>query len=198
MSMFTTKGRYALRVMSDLACHEGWVSLRDVSERQGISRKYLEQIVSLMRAADLVEGQRGKGGGYRLTRSPKDYTLGLILRAAEGSLSPVDCLNCMTGEICPNIGFCTTAPIWRELGKLISDYLDSHTLDEITDPDLEGTGCIEYGVGESYFLNEKGSKIPHLPSSEEISQLVDLSKFSSSDKPSASKKRVHKSSERSA
>ena len=78
-SMFSTKGRYALRIMGDLATHPGWVSLGDVAKRQGISRKYLEQVVSLMHKAGFVESLRGKGGGYRLTRDPSQYTLGAIL-----------------------------------------------------------------------------------------------------------------------
>lgn len=83
--MFSTKGRYALRAMGDLAQHPGWVSLGDISERQHISRKYLEQVIALMHRAGYVESMRGKGGGYRLTRKPEEYTLGQILRAAEGS-----------------------------------------------------------------------------------------------------------------
>ena len=82
--MFSTKGMYALRAMADLASHDGWVSLGDVSKRQNISRKYLEQVISLMHKAGYVESQRGKGGGYRLTRKPEEYTLGELLRAAEG------------------------------------------------------------------------------------------------------------------
>ena len=97
-SMFSTKGRYALRIMGDLATHPGWVSLGDVAKRQGISRKYLEQVVSLMHKAGFVESLRGKGGGYRLTRDPSQYTLGAILRAAEGSLAPVDCLDSGQGH----------------------------------------------------------------------------------------------------
>ena len=104
--MFSTKGRYALRIMGDLAEHGGWVSLGDVAKRQGISRKYLEQVVSLLHHAGYVESMRGKGGGYRLTRKPEEYTLGSILRAAEGSLAPVSCLDCTSGEICPQIDSC--------------------------------------------------------------------------------------------
>ena len=107
-SMFSTKGRYALRIMGDLATHPGWVSLGDVAKRQGISRKYLEQVVSLMHKAGLVESLRGKGGGYRLTRDPSQYTLGAILRAAEGSLAPVDCLDCTNDRICPQFETCPT------------------------------------------------------------------------------------------
>ena len=92
--MFSTKGMYALRAMADLAVHEGWVSLGDVSERQNISRKYLEQVIALMHKAGYVESLRGKGGGYRLTRKPEDYTLGEILRAAEGNLAPATKVTC--------------------------------------------------------------------------------------------------------
>ncbi len=132
-NMFSTKGRYALRAMADLATHEGWVSLGDVSRRQGISRKYLEQVIALMHKAGYVESQRGKGGGYRLTRKPEDYTLGEILRAAEGSsLAPVACLDCSTGDICSRLADCPTVMIYRDLGKVTSQYLDSKTLKDIT------------------------------------------------------------------
>ena len=129
--MFTTKGRYALRIMADLAVHEGWVSLRDIAERQGISRKYLEQIVALLVQAHYVQGQRGKGGGYKLTRDPSEYTVGQILRACEGNLAPVSCLNCTSGEICPRTDTCQTLPFWLDLGKATSAYLDSKTLADV-------------------------------------------------------------------
>ncbi len=129
--MFSTKGRYALRAMRDLAQHPGWVSLGDVAERQHISRKYLEQVIALMHKAGYVESLRGKGGGYRLTRKPEEYTLGQILRAAEGSLAPVSCLDCTNDEICPIVDTCPTVTIWRDLGKVTSAYLDSKTLADI-------------------------------------------------------------------
>ncbi len=130
-NMFSTKGRYALRAMTDLATHSGWVSLGDVSERQNISRKYLEQVIALMHKAGYVKSLRGKGGGYRLTRKPEDYTIGEILRAAEGSLAPVACLQCTNDEICPRIMECPTVDVWRGLGKVTSSYLDSKTLADI-------------------------------------------------------------------
>ena len=132
--MFSTKGRYALRVMSDLAAHDGWVSLGDISRRQGISRKYLEQVTSLLLKAGYVQSQRGKGGGYKLTRDADDYTLGEILRAAEGTLAPVTCLDCSSGEICPRVGECATMPVWRDLGAVTSQFLDSKKLSEIVEP----------------------------------------------------------------
>ncbi|MBQ9058578.1 MAG: Rrf2 family transcriptional regulator [Atopobiaceae bacterium] len=129
--MFSTKGRYALRVMADIAAHDGWVSLGDVSERQGISRKYLEQIIATMTKAGYVLSQRGKGGGYKLARRAEEYTLGEILRAAEGPLAPVSCLDCTVGEICPRSDECPTKPIWVDLGKLTSGFLDSKTLADL-------------------------------------------------------------------
>ncbi len=130
-NMFSTKGRYALRAMVDLATHDGWISLGDVSERQNISRKYLEQVIALMHKAGYVESLRGKGGGYRLTRKPEDYTIGEILRAAEGSLAPVACLQCTNDEICPQVFDCPTVKVWAGLGHVTSEYLDSKTLADI-------------------------------------------------------------------
>ena len=132
--MFSTKGIYALRAMADLATHDGWVSLGDVAKRQGISRKYLEQVISLMHKAGFVESLRGKGGGYRLTRKPSEFTLGEILRAAEGNLAPVACLDCRRGELCERIETCTTVDVWRDLGRVTSSFLDSRTLEDILGP----------------------------------------------------------------
>ena len=129
--MFSTKGQYALRAMADLAQHDGWVSLGDVAKRQNISRKYLEQVISLMSKAGYVESLRGKGGGYRLTKKPEEYTLGQILRAAEGSLAPVACLDCTRGRLCPIMDSCSTISVWRDLGKVTSDYLNNKTLADI-------------------------------------------------------------------
>lgn len=129
--MFTTKGRYALRVMADLAAHDGWVSLGDVAERQNLSRKYLEQVVSMLVKVGYLNSQRGKGGGYQLARKPEEYSLGAILRATEGSLAPVDCLNCSSGELCEIRDTCPTLPMWRELGALTSSFLNSKTLADL-------------------------------------------------------------------
>jgi Rrf2 family iron-sulfur cluster assembly transcriptional regulator len=138
--MFTTKGRYALRVMVDIAQHDGWVSLSEVSQRQGISRKYLEQVVSLLVKAGYLKSQRGKGGGYRLTREPADYSVGDILRAAEGPLAPVKCLDCSSPNLCERAATCPTQPFWLELGKQTTAYLDSKTLaDVIAGASAQGT-----------------------------------------------------------
>lgn len=132
--MFSTKGRYALRAMADLASHDGWVSLGDVAQRQNISRKYLEQIISVLSKARFVESQRGKNGGYKLARPASEYTLGEILRAVEGNLAPVSCLDCTSGELCPKIETCNTVDIWRDLGKVTSAFLDSKTLADLIGP----------------------------------------------------------------
>lgn len=134
-SGISTKGRYALRVMADLALsqHEGWVSLGDISRRQGISRKYLEQVMSSLHKAGLVVSQRGKGGGYRLARPADGYALGEIIRVAEGSsLAPVACLDCTSGVLCPRAPSCPTLPVWQELGSLIAGFLDGKRLSDIT------------------------------------------------------------------
>ena len=140
-SGISTKGRYALRVMADLAAAQGetgWVSLGDISRRQGISRKYLEQVMASLHRAKFVVSQRGKGGGYRLARKAEDYTLGEIIRVAEGSsLAPVPCLDCSNGTICPRTKTCPTLPVWQELGALISGFLDSKHLSDIVD-DTDG------------------------------------------------------------
>ena len=130
--LVSTRGRYALRVMIDLAEHsEGaYVAMKEVAQRQQISLKYLERILPMLVEARLVEGVRGKGGGYRLTREPDEYTLGEILRAAEGDLAPVCCLE-RNAAPCKRAGDCRTLPMWKELDALITGYLDKRTLAEL-------------------------------------------------------------------
>ena len=128
----TSKGRYALRVMIDLAQHpdEGYVSLKTVAERQGISMKYLEMIVSSLKQAELVESTRGKEGGYRLSRSPADYSVGEILRCLEDNLAPVSCIK--DGELqCDKAAACVTLPMWKELDELTNSYLDGVSLQDL-------------------------------------------------------------------
>ena len=133
--MVSTKGRYALRVMIDLAEHqsEGYVPLKEIAARQEISEKYLESILKILVQEHLLEGMRGKGGGYVLTRPPEQYTVGEILRLTEGSLAPVacldgDCKGCSRSDECP------TLDVWKNLDKLINDYLDGVTLDQLVAP----------------------------------------------------------------
>lgn len=130
--LISTRGRYALRVMVDLAEHDGgdYIAMKSVADRQGISLKYLERILPLLVEQKMVEGLRGKGGGYRLTRRPEEYPVGEILRATEGNLAPVACLESGT-DGCPRMRSCRTLPMWKELDKLISGYLDGKTLADL-------------------------------------------------------------------
>lgn len=130
--LISTKGRYALRVMVDLAEHtaDGRTPLRIIAERQGISEKYLENILSALVRADLLSGLRGKAGGYCLTRSARDISVGEVLRITEGSLAPVACLDSEHLE-CEHASNCRTVEVWRELNALIGGYLDGVTLADL-------------------------------------------------------------------
>ena len=130
--MISSRGRYALRVMIDLAEHtdEGCLPMKEVAQRQNISLKYLEKIMPLLVAAKLVTGTHGKGGGYRLTRSPRDYPIGEILRLTEGDLAPVACLEC-NAQKCERTSDCRTLPMWSELNRRVNEYLDSVTIADL-------------------------------------------------------------------
>lgn len=130
----STKGRYALRMLIDLAQHqgEGYIALKDIAARQNISKKYLEQIVPILNKSDILNTNRGYQGGYRLAKAPDKYTVGNILRLTEGSLAPVTCLD-YNPVGCERSGECPTLPIWEGLNKVISDYLDGITLQDIID-----------------------------------------------------------------
>ena len=130
--MISTKGRYALRVMIDLAQNgdENFVSLKDVAERQNISMKYLEMIVSMLNKGNMVRSQRGKTGGYKLAKTPSEYTVGEILKLTEGTFAPVMCLE-EGAEACERAKDCVTLPLWKELNHIIDKYLDSVTLDDV-------------------------------------------------------------------
>lgn len=134
--LVSTRGRYALRIMLELGRHEGegCVPLPVIAENQQISEKYLESIVSVLAKARLVEGQRGKGGGYRLTRPLSECSVGEILRLTEGSLAPVSCLDGDTNA-CPRAGQCSTLPMWENLDRLINGYLDSVRLSDLLGED---------------------------------------------------------------
>ena len=128
----TSKGRYALRVMLDLAQHpeDGFISLKTVAERQDISMKYLEMIVSGLKKAELVDSTRGKEGGYRLNRSTSEYNVGEILRSLEDNLAPVACIK--DGNIhCEQASACMTVPMWKELDDITNAYLGSITLEDL-------------------------------------------------------------------
>ena len=134
----STKGRYALRMLIDLAEHssDGFVALKDIAQRQGISKKYLEQIVPILNKTDILKTNRGFQGGYMLAKAPDKYTVGEILRLTEGSLSPVACLD-QDPIQCERSNECPTLPIWQGLYRVISDYLDHITLQDILDQQRE-------------------------------------------------------------
>lgn len=123
--MISTRGRYALRVMIDIAEHSGgdFVPMKEVAARQEISLKYIERIMPLLTKENLVEGQHGKGGGYRLCRPPEDYSVGEILRATEGGLAPVACLEC-GAKPCSRAAECRTLPMWQKYYAMTNDFFD--------------------------------------------------------------------------
>lgn len=127
--MISTKGRYALRVMVDLAQHEqdGYLSLKDIAERQHISMKYLEMIVGCLNKAGLVVSLRGKNGGYKLAKPAAVCTVAEVIRATEGSLTPVKCPAC-EGSHCEQADSCYTFPVWKELDRVVEEYLSSVTV----------------------------------------------------------------------
>lgn len=128
----STRGRYALRVMVDIAENSdgGYIAMKEVAERQNISLKYMEKIMPLLVSEKMVEGLHGKGGGYRLTRDPNNYTVGEILRLTEGDLAPVACLEC-NAKKCDRTVDCRTLPMWNELNARINNYLDSVSLSDL-------------------------------------------------------------------
>jgi len=136
----STKGRYALRVMIDLAQHnDDYTSLREISDRQEISLKYLEMIVSVLNKAGFVMSLRGKGGGYKLAKPAHEYTVGSVLKLTEGSLAPVACLE-HEANTCGRAGQCITLPMWRHLDRLIDDYLQSVTIEDLISGQKELAG----------------------------------------------------------
>lgn len=130
--MISSRGRYALRVMIDLAEHSdgSYIPMKEVALRQDISLKYLEKILPLLVADKLVEGLHGKGGGYRLTRQPENYRVSEVLRLTEGDLAPVSCLEC-SAEECTRSAQCRTLPMWTELNRRILEYLDSVSIADL-------------------------------------------------------------------
>jgi len=128
--MISTRGRYSLRVLVDLAQHEGYVPMKDVAARQGVSLGYLEKLLPVLVKNGIVVGIQGKGGGYKLAKPAEEITFGEILRLTEGSLAPVACLECGAPE-CARAEFCPTLPVWTELEHIVSTYLDSVTIAQV-------------------------------------------------------------------
>lgn len=135
--MISTKGRYALRVMLDLASQpaEEYISLKAISDRQEVSMKYLEAIVANLSKAGMLASLRGKSGGYRLNKDASAYSVGDVLRAAEGELNAVNCLEESKGG-CNRAGECLTLPLWQKLDQIVGDYLDSVTLRDLLTQEL--------------------------------------------------------------
>ena len=131
--LISTRGRYALRVLIDLAEHQGdgFIPLKVIAQRQEISEKYLESIIKLLVKARLLSGVRGKGGGYQLTKPPEQYTAGEVLRLTEESLEPVACLE-QDADVCPRAAACRTLPLWQGLSHAINGYLDHITIADLT------------------------------------------------------------------
>lgn len=136
----STKGRYALRLMIDLALHDdgAYVTLKEISSRQNISIKYLEQIVTLLSRARFLKSTRGPQGGYRLVKPPEEYTAGDILRVTEGSLAPVSCLNDAPNQ-CGRFQQCSTVSFWKGLFQAVNQYVDSVTLKDLVELQREQT-----------------------------------------------------------
>ena len=130
--MISTRGRYALRVMIDLAEHGGgdFVPMKEVAARQEISLKYIERIMPLLTKENLVEGQHGKGGGYRLCRPPEDYSVGEILRITEGGLAPVACLE-RGAKPCPRAAECRTLPMWKKYYAMTNEFFDGISIADL-------------------------------------------------------------------
>ena len=141
--LVSTKGRYALRVMIDLAENSkgAYIPLKDIAKRQQISEKYLESILPVLARGELLTGVRGKGGGYRLTRAPEDYTVGSILRLVEGNLAPVACL-AKDEILCAQAAECQTLPMWQDLHSVINEYFDGITLAALCANKQEGNDFV--------------------------------------------------------
>ena len=143
----STKGRYAVRVMLDLAWNDNGecIKLKDVAARQGISEKYLEQIIAMLNKAGYVNSVRGAQGGYRLAKAPEAYTVGMILRLTEGSMAPVACLD--TGSaVCDRVDDCDTLFIWQDLYKAINSVIDGVTIADLVERRKKRNGNLDFSI----------------------------------------------------
>lgn len=133
----STKGRYALRIMMDLANHIGeTIKLRDIASRQDISEKYMEQIIAVLNKAGYVRSTRGAQGGYQLVKAPREYTVGMILRLTEGSLAPVECLT-ENALPCEREGRCATVEVYRRIYEAVNNVIDATTVQDLIDIEQE-------------------------------------------------------------
>ncbi|KIR02904.1 Iron-sulfur cluster regulator IscR [Lachnospiraceae bacterium TWA4] len=140
MMKISTRGRYALRLMLDLALHntENPVRIKDIAKRQEVSSKYLEQIVSTLNKAGYVRSMRGPQGGYFLAKRPEEYTVGMILRLTEGSFSPADCVE--NEEACDRYEKCTTVYVWQKIQEAVDNVVDNITLQDLVEIQLANNG----------------------------------------------------------
>lgn len=144
----STKGRYALRIMLDIAMHDDgkYIPLKDIAKRQNLTVKYLEQIISLLNKAGYLQSLRGNTGGYRLAKNLDEYIVGDILRVTEGDLAPVACLK-KCGDFCQREDICNTVSFWRGLDRVINEYVDSYTLKDLlkqAQDKVNNKGAIKY------------------------------------------------------
>ena len=141
--LVSTRGRYAIRVMIDLAEHMNgkYIPMKEIADRQDVSLKYMTKIIQALTKSGMLDGQHGKGGGYKLNRDPEEYRVGDILRLTEGTLAPVACLD-ETDCKCDRSFECRTRPMWNELDKLISEYLDGITIADL----MEGNTADNYVI----------------------------------------------------
>ena len=137
----STKGRYALRIVIDIAENSNgeFIPMKTVAQRQGLPLKYLEHILPILKQNNIIDGIHGKGGGYRLTRRPEEYTVGEILRLVEGDLAPVACLEC-GAKPCDKVDRCRTIAMWREFHKLIDDFFDGITVKDLMSEESKKNG----------------------------------------------------------
>ena len=158
----STKGRYAVRVMLDLALHgqDEYVKARQIAKRQGISEKYLEQIIAVLNRAGFVRSVRGAQGGYCLAGSPEDYTVGQILRLTEGSLSPAPCLDEFGEEAgCGRQSFCEAADVWRQLAEAVSGVVDHVTVADLVRRHWENSPDDRTGLEKNGADTHEGERI---------------------------------------
>ncbi len=143
----STKGRYAVRVMLDLALNNTGecIKVKDIAARQGISEKYLEQIIAALSRAGYVKSVRGAQGGYRLSKAPEDYTVGMVLRVTEGSLAPVACLE-DGADVCERCDTCETLSVWKELAQAIDQVVDGVTIADLADRHKKRTEALDYSI----------------------------------------------------
>ena len=145
----STKGRYAVRVMLDLAVNNTgeYIKVKQIADRQGISEKYLEQIIAILNKAGFVKSTRGAQGGYRLSRDPAEYTVGQILRLTEGSLNPVPCLDICGGEVdCLRYDTCETVEVWKQLADAINGVVDNVTIADLAEKHAKRMESMNYMI----------------------------------------------------